>query len=390
MADGRTTGARLDGIDLARALALLGMIAVHILPTGSETGDPTPVALLQGRAAALFAVLAGVSVVLASRRSLAVAGARGWAGAAAGLVVRGAAIGVIGLALGELGTPIAIVLANYGVLLIIAALLVRLPTAGLAVLAPLWLVATPFLSHTLRASAAVPEFSYLVPALHRAAEADTWWGILLTGYYPVLQWTGYLLVGMLIARVCLGSRRAQAGLLLVGAGFAALAGSASSLLMTWRGRDAVEIAAASAPTWRSPQEILSFGAYGATPTDTWWWLASAGPHSSTPGDMVMTSGIAAAVIGGCLLLCGAVPAWSYSWLTCAGAMPLSMYTLHIVLVFALHDTGIGEQAEFAVNVVACLLAANLIARLISRRGPLEMPISSLSRAASRAVSGSGR
>ena len=67
--------ARLVGLDVARCLALLGMVAAHVLDERTPDGDLTARAqLVDGRAAALFAVLAGVSLVLMSRRT-------GWPGA---------------------------------------------------------------------------------------------------------------------------------------------------------------------------------------------------------------------------------------------------------------------------------------------------------------------
>ena len=47
------------GIDLARAGALVGMMATHLLGRIDVYGDPTPVALVAGKAAALFAVQRG-------------------------------------------------------------------------------------------------------------------------------------------------------------------------------------------------------------------------------------------------------------------------------------------------------------------------------------------
>ena len=78
---GQTTGAgrrsgmaavvprsRVVGVDVARCLALLGMMATHILP-GVVDGDvPLGFQLAAGRASALFAVLAGVSLVLVGGR----------------------------------------------------------------------------------------------------------------------------------------------------------------------------------------------------------------------------------------------------------------------------------------------------------------------------------
>ena len=56
---------RLAGVDAARAVALVGMMATHLEPLEDEAGRPTPVGVLfDGRASALFAVLAGVSIAL--------------------------------------------------------------------------------------------------------------------------------------------------------------------------------------------------------------------------------------------------------------------------------------------------------------------------------------
>lgn len=86
---------RLVGLDAARFLALLGMMATHLLATRSDSGDPTWVAeVLSGRASALFALLAGVSL------SLMTGGPRPLRGEArvarsAGLLVRALAVGLL-------------------------------------------------------------------------------------------------------------------------------------------------------------------------------------------------------------------------------------------------------------------------------------------------------
>lgn len=66
---------RIVGFDLARALAILGMCLVHFtLVMSSERKEPVWLAelvgLLDGRAAALFVVLAGIGVSLRARRAL--------------------------------------------------------------------------------------------------------------------------------------------------------------------------------------------------------------------------------------------------------------------------------------------------------------------------------
>src|SRR6478672_13564809 len=68
-ATGSRQPGRLRGIDAARGLALLGMMATHVLPTFGSDAQLTPTwvgLVFSGRAAALFAVLAGVGLALST------------------------------------------------------------------------------------------------------------------------------------------------------------------------------------------------------------------------------------------------------------------------------------------------------------------------------------
>lgn len=230
--------ARILGIDIARGVALFGMMATHVLPRMDETGDLTAVALLQGRASALFAILAGFSIILSTRSALAHTGGRGCAAASAGLVIRGALIALIGFALGELPSGIAIILVNYGVLFVIAPLFLRLPTWLLGVSAWAWFLVTPQLSHAIRSSvdSGFADSGLTVPAFSNMHMADTWVGLFLTGYYPLLQWVGYILLGMWLARIDWSDLHRRITLLIAGGALTTLALSASALLMNMRGR----------------------------------------------------------------------------------------------------------------------------------------------------------
>src|SRR4051794_24517828 len=66
---------RVVGFDVARALAILGMVVVHFsLVMAADRSGPgwlsVAVGFLDGRAAAVFVVLAGVGITLASRRAV--------------------------------------------------------------------------------------------------------------------------------------------------------------------------------------------------------------------------------------------------------------------------------------------------------------------------------
>ena len=62
---------RINGIDLARALAIFGMIIVNFKMVIGAEGDEqllSLVNLLSGKAAALFVTLAGVGIALMTRK----------------------------------------------------------------------------------------------------------------------------------------------------------------------------------------------------------------------------------------------------------------------------------------------------------------------------------
>src|SRR5262249_13673643 len=66
---------RITGFDLARSLALLGMIVIHftLFPAKDRLGDSFLAAVvhgLDGRPATLFVILAGIGITLMSRRAV--------------------------------------------------------------------------------------------------------------------------------------------------------------------------------------------------------------------------------------------------------------------------------------------------------------------------------
>jgi hypothetical protein len=173
----------------------------------------------------------------------------------------------------------------------------------------------------------------------------------LTGYYPALTWTTYLLAGMAVGRLDLRRTDVAGWLLGGGAALAVAAALTSSALLS-----AAPISAAD----------LGERRYGTTPTETWWWLAVDLPHSGTPLDLAGTTGSALAVLGLMLLL--ARWATPLLWLPAAtGAIPLTAYTLHVLALAAAPDVGV---AGWVVHVLV-VAALGAVARLTGRRGPLE-------------------
>lgn len=357
---------RIAGIDAARATALLGMFATHLLPLADDDGHETLTGLLAGgRASALFAVLAGVGVALSTGGTTPPANARSHAAAAAGLVVRGVLVGLVGLLLGGLDPPVAVILAYYGLLFVLAIPLLRLGPRLLAILAVAACLITPVVSQALRTG--LPEGPGDQPGLSAlAAPGDLLVTLGLTGYYPVWTWLTYLLAGMAVGRLELSRPRDAAGLLGGGAVLAVAAAVASAVLVA-----------------QSPltPDALAEHRYGTTPTDSWWWLAVDLPHSGAPLDLAATTGSALAVLGAMLL----IGRWAAPllWLPAAmGAFPLTAYTLHVLAVAGSPATT-GLQVWLAHVVAVAVLGALL--RLTGRRGPLEALVAAAAGAARRAV-----
>jgi uncharacterized membrane protein len=371
----RSRTGRILGVDAARAIALVGMFATHILPLHDADNVLTPTGLLaDGRSSALFAVLAGVGVALSSGGTRRPRDARAHLASACGLIVRGLLVGVIGLGLVEFDSPVAVILAYYGLLFVVAAPLLRLPAWALAAGAVLSCALAPVLSHVLRSG--LPPGPGPQPGLAALGQpGELFVTLALTGYYPVLPWTTYLLAGMAIGRLDLRRARTAVGLLIGGSAVAAAA-TAGSRLLLGRGGGAAVLG----------PEALAERNYGTTPTDTWWWLAIDAPHSGTPFDLAHTSGTALAVIGAMLLLAR----WSRAlvWVPAAvGAIPLTLYTLHVIVLSRYPGTHLPPEALlwlWAAHVLAATLIGVLV-RFAGRRGPLEAIVSMAGRIARRIV-----
>jgi uncharacterized membrane protein len=374
---------RVVGVDVARAVALVGMMATHILPGLDDDRVSLSHQLAAGRASALFAVLAGVSLVLVAGRRTPLRG-RDWWGMLAGTLVRAFLLGLVGLLIGGVDSGIAVILVYYAVLFVVAVPFLALRTGPLLAVAAAWALLAPVASMGLRRPIAPP--TYDVPSLDSlAAPGALARELLLTGYYPVLTWLPFVLVGVVIGRLDLRSTATAGKLATVGAGAVALAWLVSDALVARPGVRAELIRTFEGAGWRGDLDTtLAHGLYGVTPPDSAWWLAVRAPHSGTTFDLLMTIGSACLVLAGCLLLGRAAPR-ACSVLFGAGAMTLTLYSLHVVL----RNEGWwdGDDMETYVGQVALVLAIGALYRWGGRRGPLELFLGELSSAARSSVSG---
>lgn len=394
---------RYLGVDLARFLAIAGMMATHLIAVNAM--NPTASAFEQGAAqiaqtltsgiaAPLFAVLGGLSAVFATRRLL----REGRVGAAiAAVALRGAILILIGLLLGLIVSPVVVVLAYYGVAMILIAPLVAAPSWVLATLAIAFGIAGGPLNALARGALGLvneggsvtfePLFADPLGALR---------ALLLTGEYPAITWGVYLLAGMLMARLLVSATARNT--LGRAAGAVAAAGAAvaiaAQLASNWALAHLSDLGFTPVPGIDPEmfRTLLTAPTFGAPFSSDLWAQLVATPHSGSPMDLLRTIGIAGAVIGILVLLCdargeargGARTGGALEVLRCAGAAPLTVYTLHIVatgllLAPVMEDPAVLENGipwwaagtgAFALQLAGVLVIGAILAAL-GRRGPLE-------------------
>ena len=373
---------------MARCLALLGMMATHILPGVDADGQGVPLAqqIAGGRSAALFATLAGVSLALVTGRTTPWRG-RALAAARMSVIARACVIAVIGLVLGALDSGVAVILVYYAVLFVLAIPFLGLGWKPLAWLAVLWAVVAPVLSHLVRPQLPAP--TYVSTSLEQVFldPVNLAVTLLVNGYYPAGLWLSYIFAGLAVGRLALDQTRVAVGLVTVGAILAAGAWAASWLLV--HGLGGYEVLERTIPPravgFRDGLDIaLVHGLYGTTPTTSWWWLTISAPHSTTPFDLLHTIGTALLVLG-VALLAGRLAPGVLGVIFAAGSMTLTLYTLHVLALASEIGPERGSIQLYAVHAAAAV-AFGAVWRMALGQGLLERVAATAGQAASVAVS----
>lgn len=332
---------RVHGIDLARALAIVGMAMVHVGPTTAQGLLGQLYALPHGRAAILFVFLAGVGVsLLASSRSHSTRATR------LRLLSTAIVLLILGLALQLLDHGVRVVLATYGVLFALAIGLVGVSSRWLLGLAGFFFVAGPvgYLASRMTTSGTF----YRSPVALTDPLPDIVERLLLSGPYPIITWIAPFLFGMWLARQGL-HRKVLTPRMIGGGVLAAVLAFALSY-----GLEAAFVDGAIALGW---DRIL---------------IRS--PHSQMPAWLVGATGSAVAVLGVSLVIARVVPRLSYP-LVAMGRLALSFYVGHLL---ALHywraELTASDPVEAFMIVLAMTGAAAAVSAMWLRvfsRGPLE-------------------
>lgn len=342
---------RLRGVDLARGLAVLGMLAAHLiaLPTWDWADPATWVDLANGRSSILFAVLAGVSIALVTGGARPLPPGPLLARARSALAVRGILLWLIGLALMATGVPVFVILAAYGVLFLLSLPLLRLRARALWILAGVLALLMPWVQ---------PVFDAL-PLWQ--GEAGETLALLLGWHYPFTVWVAFLVAGLAAGRSDLAALRTQVRILLAGAAVAVVGYAADAAIGTTRVEEGIS--------------------YLST-------VLTARPHSSGLLEVLGAGGFAVAVLGLCALACRVRwIAWAAVPLRAVGTMPLTAYVGQIIAWAVVAAVGLGDTGDLAgmralhpfwpfvlTTMVFCTTWA-----LTLGRGPLEMLLAVVTR-----------
>jgi uncharacterized membrane protein YeiB len=346
-----TSDARHPGVDLARGLAVIGMLAAHLIEIGDfSLGDPgTWMAVVDGRSSILFAVLAGVSVALTTGGTRPFTGPP-LAAARRRLAVRAVLLWVLGILLISTGVPIYVILPAYAILFLVAIPLVPVRTEVLFGLAAALLLFMPFVQAALT----------LLPFWNTPVGESL--ALVIGWAYPFPLWAGYIVLGLAVGRLDL-RRPLTAGLLVIGgAGLALVSYGIGGLL-------------ARPSTFDHPADYVGI-------------LASTLPHSGGVPEVTGGAGFAVAVIGVALLVCRSSVVRAILFpLRATGSMPLTAYTAQVVVWAVWASVALGDPGDLSgfralepFWPITLLVVAGCTAwALLAGRGPLENVLAAASR-----------
>jgi uncharacterized membrane protein len=369
-----TTKQRVVGVDVARGIALIGMMAIHILPGFDENFEPTlSWTIFSGVSAGLFALLAGISLTFTSGGMHPLSG-RALTAAKSSLAVRAVIILSIGLLIAFLAPPAAIILAYYGVLFLMAVPLLGFGPRVLASAALGFAVLGPIIMQAVRDD--LPDLDGFDPTFASLVTEPTATisVLLVSGSYPAIPWMAYICAGLALGRLDLRSHAVQVKVVLVGLGLAVGAWLASALLLgPFGGRTRL----LESTPWLDAEGISDVQIWGpdpTLPTTSWWWLAILSPYSATPLELLNTIGIAAAVLGAMLIL-GNKAASALMPLAVMGGMTLTLYSAHLIIL----STGFlldRPEVCLAIHLVAAAVSAIIWRNVTAgKQGPLERLVS---------------
>lgn len=347
---------RIEGLDVARALAIVGMVMVHFGPNSPPPDDWLSLfyGLSHGRASLLFVILAGIGMTL-------LVGHRNrerWTRAWPRLLVRISVLLPVGLALQLMDVSVSVILHFYAVFFLLAIPATVLRDGALLVCAGLTAIAGPVAYAILEDARPEWLIRYKQVALDDAPGVIVR-ELLFTGSYPAMVWMAPFLFGMWLGRRQLNNLGTRLALFV----------------------SAVTVVAAS--VWLGP----------LIPNGAWSQLASAEPHSQAIRWLVESTAAATAVLAVCLVLTDLLKRFMGP-LIAMGQLALTIYVGHLFLVAAAPGIFTTKEVETAMLIVSTFTLGSLLFAVTWRscfpRGPIEEGLHFLARCLAKRASGKTR
>jgi len=330
---------RVDGVDAARGLALIGMFVAHVSPPVEALEAAQFIALADDRPRLLFALTAGLGLGFISGGMRPITDGRGELRRQ--IAIRAVILIALGMIIWFTLHPLVfIILDVYGVAFLVMLPLLFLPPRAALFLGISLLAVTPALAEIGARTEVV------------AAVRDTPWKFLsdwaVGGAYPVIVWVPVMLIGLALARLSLESPRVVAVIALVGAAAASVFLSIASLL--------------------PPPELISEAEWSVPLRASLEVLGNVGVSAVIVAAMLMLTALARPAVR---RLAGTI----LSPVIAMGAMPLSIYTLHLVVIALAirRDDGVVTDDSWPL-LIGLIIGAMVFAWVWRRwlgRGPLE-------------------
>ncbi|MGW9169605.1 heparan-alpha-glucosaminide N-acetyltransferase domain-containing protein [Agromyces sp. NPDC055658] len=338
--------ARVDGIDAARGLALIGMFVAHVAPAAATLDAAELLAIADERPRLLFALTAGFGLGFISGGTRPIGEGRGLLRRQ--ITIRALILIALGLLIAATLHPLVyIILDVYGVAFLLMLPLLFLPPRVALGLGAVLLAIAPGL-------ATAAQYS---PEIVAAGEGEVGLlvGWVLTGAYPVIIWVPVMLIGLGLARL----------------------GASAPRVVAWYALCGAAVAAVMLPLTRVlPAE-----------TDA---SASVLEHAVSASALAMGNvGVALVIVAATVTLTGlARPAVRrvagrvLSPVTAMGSMPLTIYTLHLIVIAAAKRAEDGYLTDDSWALTFGLIIGSMIFAWCWRRWLGRGPLERLLRAAS--------
>ncbi len=347
---------RINGIDLARSLAIIGMIIVNFKMVFGSIGEGWLLAIvnsLSGKAAALFVVLAGVGISLMTQKGYEANDSSRCKSDRTKLLKRSIVLFVVGLSYMAIWP--ADILHFYGIYMLCTLLFIWASQRLILSAALIFIFSYPFLMWMM---------DYDQGWDFETLNYQEFWSfkgffrnLFYNGFHPVFPWISFMLVGLWYGRNDLRDSRVVKGLLVKGLiGFVAMVLLSKGLLYISHTSDPIE----------SEQLALVLGL---------------SPMPPLPIYMLAGSFLSVAIISTCILVADRYrEAPVVIYLVNCGQLALSIYVAHVVLgmslVYIYDESMIGKysiQFTFCYAMIfsfCCIVFSNVWLKYF-RSGPLE-------------------